>query len=277
MKIAVVTMVYRDYWALAQWYRHFGGMVGPEHLYIIAHGRDNEISRICPDASVVTIPRDDLNGFDRVRWRFLNRFQDALHGLYDRVVRTDADELICLDPERFASLADVFAQHDEPALFALGLDVVQIADRRWAAFSGHYSKAWTARYKVHLAMHGVRTGHGKAERFPFKMPQGVYLAHLKYANVDALVDANAHRIAIANGVGRGMPGKAWKVADVKSDQMLVRTDRKVVVDWAVARDEAYTALSVNPHRDLDDNLVRPRFLDFQHKSEVPTWILQPDQ
>ena len=40
MKICALTMVYRDYWALRQWYRHYGDLVGAQNLYIVAHGPD---------------------------------------------------------------------------------------------------------------------------------------------------------------------------------------------------------------------------------------------
>ena len=70
MKICAVTMVYRDHWALSQWYRHHARLLGVENLYVVAHGADPEIARLCPGASVITIPRDDLSSFDRTRARF---------------------------------------------------------------------------------------------------------------------------------------------------------------------------------------------------------------
>ena len=149
-------MVYKDYWALAQWYAHYGKLLGAVNLYIVAHGKDDEISRICPDASVIVIPRDDLNGFDQVRARFLNQIKDALCVFYDRVIRTDADELIVLDPERFATFQDVFEAHRGSAVFALGLDLVELAGARWAVFNSHYSKAWTSRAGMQLLLHGVK-------------------------------------------------------------------------------------------------------------------------
>ena len=63
MKICAITMVYRDYWALSQWYAHYGRLVGFDNLYVVAHGADPEIAQICPRASVITVPRDSLEGF----------------------------------------------------------------------------------------------------------------------------------------------------------------------------------------------------------------------
>ena len=101
MKICAITMVYKDYWALSQWYVHYGRLVGYDNLFIVAHGRDAQIAKLCPLASIVTVPRDTLDGFDRRRGQMLNSFQDGLALSYDWVIRTDADELICFDPSRY--------------------------------------------------------------------------------------------------------------------------------------------------------------------------------
>jgi hypothetical protein len=121
MKICALTMVYRDHWALSQWYMHYGRLLGFENLYVIAHGRDDEISEICPNAKVVTIPRDNLDRFDGVRSEILNEFQISLTQTYDWIIRTDADELVCLDPNHYSSFQALFSKRWGPAVFALGL------------------------------------------------------------------------------------------------------------------------------------------------------------
>ena len=88
----------------------------------------------------------------------LNSFQNMLGQSYDWVIRTDADELICVDPNRYASFHGMFNEQDGPALFALGLNVVELDGeirllggqpavdrRRNAVFTGHYSKAFAVR------------------------------------------------------------------------------------------------------------------------------------
>ena len=58
MNICAITMVYKDYWALSQWYLHYGRLVGFDNLYVVAHGADPEIARLCPRATVITVPRE---------------------------------------------------------------------------------------------------------------------------------------------------------------------------------------------------------------------------
>ena len=78
MKICAITMVYRDYWALSQWYAHYGKHLGPQNLFVIAHGPDPEIARLCPQASVIAIPRDGFAHFDKSRSRMLNGIQQLI-------------------------------------------------------------------------------------------------------------------------------------------------------------------------------------------------------
>ena len=156
MKLCALTMVYRDYWALTQWYRHYAALLGPENLYVVIHGADDSIKNICPNANLIHVPRDDFTKFDKRRANLLNGIANGLRAMFDWVIRVDADELICFDPARYSSLQDMFEQSGgPPALFALGLNLVEMPDdtdfdtdipmrvqRSSAAFSGHYSKAF---------------------------------------------------------------------------------------------------------------------------------------
>ncbi len=88
--------------------------LGAENLFIIAHGQDDWISELCPRAHVVVAPRDNLARFDQKRGQMLNAVQDELGEIFDWVIRTDADELICLDPSRFGSLSEMFESTTAP-------------------------------------------------------------------------------------------------------------------------------------------------------------------
>lgn len=285
MKICAVTMVYRDYWALSQWYRHYGKQLGEQNLFIIAHGNDPKVQQICPQASVITIAREKLDGFDRARGQFLNKFQASLLELYDWVIRTDADELICLDPEQHADFATFFGKQTSTAVFALGLDLAEDAtdapiksdanvfdSRKLAVFSGHYSKAWAIQKPENLVRHGVQMKPKRARWFEFNMPEGACLVHLKYANKQALIEANKHRTDVANQPGKGMPGKAWREADEDAKQFFNWLETLPDTPWERARDEALGRLRDDPKRDTKDGLVRARQLRFKKRTTLPDWF-----
>ncbi|MBV2359156.1 glycosyltransferase family 2 protein [Thalassococcus sp. CAU 1522] len=284
MKVAAMTMVYRDYWALSQWYKHHGSQLGERNLFVVSHGHDSKISEICPQASIITVPRDDLNGFDRNRAEMLNAFHAGLLQSYNWVMRTDADELICWDPARYNGLVDVFEKNtDWPVLTALGFDLVHmdgdksgdaLASHRNAAFSGHYSKSFASRRPVSFVLHGTKVAPKRLETFPFRMAPGVYLAHLKYADTSALDAATRVRKAVANGPGKGLPGPGWSRADEDAVKFFATFVKKDVVDWAEAERRAYAALSSKPARDERWNLVKARALKFDFRTELPSWFAE---
>ena len=286
MKICAITMVYRDYWALSQWFAHYARHLGPEHLYVIAHGRDAKIEAICPGANVITVPRDDLSGFDRLRGHLLNGIQDGLAAYYDWVIRTDADELICLDPQRHESFAALFESYPRrQALFALGFNLAQGDDepelrdgegvfrqRRQAAFSGHYSKAWAVRRGTHLVRHGIETSPEALASAPFTLPKGVYLAHLKYADLSALSEANRHRKQIGNSDAKGRPGRAWAKADQDAARFYDSFSALRELDWATAERRAHLRLRRDPVRDEKLNVLRARSVKFPFRTTLPKWF-----
>ena len=285
MKICALTMVYRDHWALSQWYAHFARALGAENLFVVAHGADPELARICPGASIITVPRDSLKGFDRTRGRMLNSISDGLGEVYDWVIRTDADELICLDPGRHDSFAAFFAQIKARAVFALGLNLAEVdgdapmADgqrvleaRRLAVFSGHYSKAWAMRKGVALMRHGVQLRPRRVARFDHVLPRGVYLVHLKFANVAALEAANRHRREIASGDERGLPGTAWRKPERDAARFFADVARMPDIDWEEASERAWNEVQGDPVRDMQTGLVRSRSVRFDFRTTLPTWF-----
>jgi hypothetical protein len=264
---------------------HYGRQLGAENLYIIAHGRDDKIAEICPDANVVTIPRDDLNKFDWSRGEILNDFQVSLTKDYDWVIRTDADELICLDPDHYTSYEALFSKRWGPAVFALGLEIAQqpgedpinmdtpvFTKRSAAIFSGHYSKAWAVDSITRLVRHGVEVGKRRAHRVNFAIPEGVYLVHLKYADLDALSKANAHRVEVANAKGVAMPGAAWLDPEKADRKFFQKFQSLQTQPWEHARKEAYDEISHNPIRETDTGIVRARSIRFQNTTTLPDWF-----
>lgn len=286
MKICAVTMVYRDYWALSQWYAHYARHLGAGNLFVVAHGHDPIIAELCPRASVITVPRDNLSGFDRKRAEMLNSIQDGLGVMYDWVIRTDTDELVCLDPSHNGSFEDLFHKHQSAtAVFALGLNVAEVdgdtklrradaamSKRQSAVFSGHYSKAWAVRRGVSLVRHGIAAPSADLATVEFNLPKGVYIAHLKYANLAALGDVNIDRASVANGSEKGLPGKAWSDAHGDSQKFFDMFAKLPVWDWDRALEVAFDQIINSPVRDKEQNVLRAKSCNFAFRTTLPDWF-----
>ena len=277
-------MAYKDHWALSQWFRHYSRLLGPENLYVVSHGADPRIQEICPGASVLTIPRDRLQGFDHWRGRMLNGFQQGLLEIYDWVIQSDADELIFLDPARWGSLADMLADQQAPAVFALGFNLFDFSQSdvnatdlsvftktRDAVFTGHYSKAWAVRRPIGLRRHGIQLRPARLAQFPFAMPRGVYLAHLKYADVAALAAMSEVRQEVGNSEGPGTPGKAWKQAAKEAVEKREEAEALPQLPWDEAEETAWSSLQ-SPVRDEASSVLRCKSLRFQFRTTLPSWF-----
>ncbi len=272
---------------MAQWYRHYARALGPENLYVIAHGPDPEIARICPGASVLTIPRVEWKAFDRMRSRHLNQFQRWLAGFYDWIIRTDADELICLDPARYGSFADLLAQEAEaPALFSLGFNLVEAPDdpdlppdgpvfaaRRHVDLSGNYSKAWVVRGDIGLQLHGIKLRAADLGAAPFVLPRGVYLAHLKYANLEATRSSDTVRETVTGAIRpKAEPGRGWHNASAETAGYLAAFFDKPRRPWDTAEPEVHETLATRPRRLRKFGVLKARAFRFDFRTDLPDWF-----
>lgn len=287
MKIAAITMVHKDYWALAQWYSHYGQHLGTRNLFVISHGYDPEIENICPEASIITIPRDELRNFDRVRMRLMNGVQSGLLNIYDWVIQTDTDELVCFNPLNYSSFEHLFQETTAPALFALGLDLAEVegdkplgtgdhalSRRKTACVTGHYSKAWAVRKALPLKWHGVFCGYKKTEEFPFEMPLEVFFVHLKYANSEALSSTNAVRKSVADSVGDGWSANGWANPDRQETRFYKKLAAAEMLPWDVAIARGYKEIRENPVRDPKRGIVKSPVIDHVFKTELPAWFAE---
>lgn len=279
-------MVHGDHWALSQWFAHYSRHLGARNLFIIAHGRDPFIKMICPKANIIPVPRDDLSHFDTTRAQLLNGFRSGLLATYDWVIQTDADELICLDPEQHASFEDLFSAQSAPALFAMGINIAERKDdptvpdgdralplRPCGVFSGHYSKAWAASQAIGFRRHGLHLGPRRLGRTQMVLPKGVYLAHLKFASRDALTLANSTRKTIAAGDEPGLPGPAWQKPLLAAQKFWNAVEGLPLKPWTTAEPEAVAAVSQDPLRDTKTWVLRARNIRFDFKTELPERIL----
>lgn len=241
MKICAITMVYRDYWALDQWYRHYAKYLGAENLYVISHGVDPEIARICPEASIINIPREELKNFDRVRLRVINGIQSGLGNLYDWVIQTDADELVCFNPNTYSSFEEMFKTTKAPALFALGLNVAEVqgdtplkpsdmalGHRSTACVTGNYSKAFAA--------------------------------------------SNAVRQSVADSVGEDWNVNGWAKPDFHAERFFRKTAAAKELPWDEAVALGYEQIRDNPVRDPKRGIIKPPFINYVCRTTLPEWF-----
>ena len=278
-------MVYQDYWALAQWVRHYSSQLGVQNLYIVSHGHDEKVQKIADGANVWTIPRDSLDAFDKRRNKMLNQFQSGLLQFYDWVIRTDADELICVDPSTHGSISDLLASIKEDAVFSIGLNVFEQAaedempsslsvfDCRTAAvITGNYSKAWAICSDTDLMRHGVKLVSDDKTQFTYAFPKDVFMCHLKFANVPELAEVNKTRKEIARSGEPGVPGWGWRRADAHTMKFFEMAETMPFIDWSDAMNLAYEKIPTDMKYNESDCVIRSPGIPFLAKTKLPSWF-----
>ena len=226
MKIAFVTMVWRDYWLLERWIAHNARLVPLRQLYVINHGGDPEVDRIAAGCNVIHLPRDEVTiDLTERRWAMLSAQTNGLLAFYDRVICTDVDEFLVYlgdKPDLAAHLAAKPVAGD--ALAPMGLNLMPVpaegaADdapllTRWphALLSAKYTKPCIAAARVQYTTggHGLRRGR-------FEIDPEVALLHLQYVTPDytermaarARIVADSRESNAASASPKQMPARYW--------------------------------------------------------------------
>lgn len=191
MRLAFVTMVWRDHWLLEKWVSHNARYVDRRSLYILNHGGDPKIHQIAEGCNVIDIPRDEVTlDLTRRRWDLLGGITNGLLAFYDRVICTDVDELIA-----YVGAGDGLLSHlehsaaDTVALSPVGLNLIPSPDgdisagvlraHPQAMLSAKYTKPCIVRDRVLYTV----GGHG-LQRGQFTIDPELVLFHLHYVTPD---------------------------------------------------------------------------------------------
>lgn len=207
MRIAFLTMVWRDYWLLEKWVRHNASVVPRSQLYVINHGGDPEVARIAEGCNIISVPREDLTiDLTRRRWDLLGGVTNGLLAFYDRVIVTDVDELILYTGPRDGGLIEHLAAKEVSgaALSPVGLNLIPtpqdgtdpdapvLSNHPHALLSAKYTKPCIAAQRVVYTV----GGHGLI-RGAFEIDPELVMVHLHYVTPDYAERMAARREIVA--------------------------------------------------------------------------------
>lgn len=222
MKIAALTMVYRDHWFLSRWIKHYGGHFGNSNLFIVSHGNEKPIRKMADGANVIGIVRETQGDFDVLRWGLLNDILQVLLKSYDCVIIGDVDELIIPNPISGTDLVTALQQKGpEPVSFVTGVELVEQAgdvpiDDDTCLLAQRKAGQWNWRYtKASVVYSPVNIGRGAhyASNTRYHNAENLLLVHLKFANRMVFDDVLESRADIrevgTDGKTRTPRGNGW--------------------------------------------------------------------
>ena len=193
--------------------------------------------------------------------------------------------MVCVDTSLHGSINDMLASTSQDAVFSIGLNVFEQADenempdgisvfdcRSVAVVTGNYSKAWAVRKDAPLMRHGVKLTNDNDTDYTYLFPKGVFMCHLKFANIQALGDANVTRKKIARSGARGVPGWGWRRADAHTMKFFETAETMPFMKWSDALDLAYSSIPTDMKSEEGDGVIRSPGIPFLAKTRLPSWF-----
>ncbi|MGL4311540.1 MAG: glycosyltransferase family 2 protein [Paracoccaceae bacterium] len=237
---ACVTMVRDDPFFLRKWVDYYGDLFGRENLYVVSHGRGEDISRIAAGCNIIGIPGDPLPNFDAARWRLLNSVVNGLRNYFRHVIVGDVDELVVVDPASGETLLQRLARMPRgPVVTPFGLELVHrrtdepspvmkngdeerptmlLGPRSHVRIASLYTKPCVVSAPARLS----RGGHYSDSNL-LVVPGDLYLFHLKYCDFALYARTMEKRNAVAAATGVSNPaeamiGREWFAAHRKDEK-----------------------------------------------------------
>lgn len=196
--VCALTHVRYEKFFLEKWIEHYSKVVGRENLFVVLDGDD-----WTPEVDLTGInvelmldaPRERIRN-DRFVAKAMSRHAHLLRKRYHYVIRSDVDEMICIDPRTEPGQANdwetALKEVDELGyIFALGVDVIQrgtdlppltdgsvLAQRNWGQVSPLYSKPF-----VISRWNNWAGGAHRLINRPVVLSNHFYLFHLALADL----------------------------------------------------------------------------------------------
>ena len=107
MSVAALTMVFDDDYFLKKWIGYWEQFLPRKQLVVLSHGPQESVYDIAQGCSIVELARrTDDKDLDAHRWGTLTHFARGLLFQYTKVVTSDVDEILVLDPEVGDNIVD---------------------------------------------------------------------------------------------------------------------------------------------------------------------------
>ncbi len=128
-KVAAVTAAYERPDILQKWVDHNAALFGHDNLFVLSQGPRALHAPILENINSLHLPRVFDTDFDAVKANWFSHQCALLLTLYQCVVVTDMDELLCLAPDHPGTLPDYLLSSGAKNRAPLFFNLVPFADR----------------------------------------------------------------------------------------------------------------------------------------------------
>ncbi|WBU55213.1 glycosyltransferase family 2 protein [Paracoccus sp. SCSIO 75233] len=280
MKVAALTMVYRDHWFLKRWINHYGSAFSRENLYIVSHGDEAPIREMARECNIIGIVRETFGDFDVLRWTLLNDILRILLKQYDCVIIGDVDELVVPDPRYGGNLTEALKTRGHaPASFVTGVEIVQtpedeVMDDSRPILAQRRTGHWNWRYtKASVVYDPVVVGRGAHFLWhsSYYNAESLLLFHMKFANLDNYDQVLESRKDIrqlgSDGKTRTPRGNGWTRDTV--DNLLLKMKKQPIIPFYQGLD------TFREQTQVSAEIVSRRL--FPKRYFINSWFELPDE
>lgn len=224
--MAVVTMVYDDDIYLDIWLRYWTARLPRGNLFVLMHKDYEKYETLCAGCNTLRINRPEMHAdFETDRWKMIAEICSGLSRMYQRVIYTDVDEIIALDPATGDDLVGHILSHPAPILSPFGVEVVQNLDREHSPYDPTRPVLAQRRYVAPHPMYSkpciisqpVRWGSGGHyhDRPEITLSPDLTLFHLRLFDEGNYLDRSKQRRAMIVDPVTGEPmagvgGPTWR-------------------------------------------------------------------
>lgn len=188
--IAIITMVYDDDVYLDIWLKYWERFVPRSNLYVLIHDQYEKYEEICRGCNTMRINRPAPNSdFEHARWRMLSDFANSLTHYFEKVIYTDVDEIITLDPAVGDDPVAYILANNDPVLTPFGVETIHMPDQEPTELSfdktilsqRRYYSVWMAYAKPAIIAKPVRwsTGGHFVDQKDTALDANLVLFHLR--------------------------------------------------------------------------------------------------
>ncbi len=224
--LALVTMVYDDDVFLDIYLRHWDRFVPREHIFVLMHGNYERYEAMARGCNTLRIHRGAMHpDSERDRWRMLGHFASGLATQFGKVMYTDVDEIVVLDPAVGPDPADYILNHSAPVVAPHGVDLVHLPDaepgdydparavldqRRHVSANGYYSKPAITSVPIRWS-----SGGHFCDREDYALDRNLTLFHLRLFDRAIFEARSRQRLAMVTDPETGQPipslgGVTWR-------------------------------------------------------------------
>lgn len=224
--LAVLTMVYDDEIFLKIWLSYWSRFLPRENLYVLIHGDYEAYENLAEGCNTIRIPRPEVHGRTEIkRWEMIARISSGLTSMFGKVIYTDVDEIIALDPKQGSDLVEHILGLHDPIVAPYGCDVVDpveldlppfdearliLEQRPYVASNAHYAKPCI----IGKPVEWCSGGHYCKER-NVTLSDDLFLFHLRLFDRRVYTQRAAKRIAMVTDVNTGQAvdgfgGPTWR-------------------------------------------------------------------